>query len=74
MPVLLLGAILLSTRIRLQVRRLRERPRLAVGVANDEQRERVDLFIDDLVRNHRPLLPAFHPVIEPVDEDWNASR
>ncbi|AGA35351.1 hypothetical protein TVNIR_3723 [Thioalkalivibrio nitratireducens DSM 14787] len=41
------------------------------GVANDAQRERVDAFIaDELLNEEMPLLPAFHPVIEPVDEDW----
>jgi len=40
-------------------------------VADDEQRARVDRFIEDeLVDGELPLLPAFHPVIKPVDEDW----
>jgi len=39
-------------------------------VADDEQRARVDRFIEDeLVDGELPLLPAFHPVIKPVDED-----
>ena len=42
-----------------------------LGVADDRQRERVDHYIaDELVHDDLPLLPAFHPVIEPVDEDW----
>jgi glycogen debranching enzyme len=40
------------------------------GVANDARRRRVDAFIDGLVNDDLPLLPAFHPVIRPVDEDW----
>lgn len=40
-------------------------------VADDLQRERVDAFIaEELVHEDFPLLPAFHPVIKPVDEDW----
>ncbi len=39
-------------------------------VANDDQRERVDTYIDTLVPPGLKLLPAFFPVIEPVDEDW----
>lgn len=40
-------------------------------VADDDQRARVDDFIStELVRDRLPLLPAFHPVIEPVHEDW----
>jgi hypothetical protein len=42
-------------------------------VADDTQRVRVDAFIDERTANHElPLLPAFHPVIEPVDEDWES--
>ncbi|AHF00325.1 amylo-alpha-1,6-glucosidase [Thioalkalivibrio paradoxus] len=41
------------------------------GVADAAQRERVDAFIaEQLLSDELPLLPAFHPVIEPVDEDW----
>ena len=41
------------------------------GLANDDQRRRVDRFIvDEAVNRALPLLPAFHPVIEPIDEDW----
>ena len=41
------------------------------GVADDAQRNKVDAFIVEALDNDDlPLLPAFHPVIEPVDEDW----
>ena len=41
-------------------------------VADDAQRAAVDLFIehDGVIPDHMPLLPAFYPVIEPVDKDW----
>lgn len=42
-----------------------------LGVADDEQRGKVDAFIaGELINDGMPLLPAFHPVIEPLDEDW----
>lgn len=42
-----------------------------LDVADDEQRNNVDEYIDhELAQGELPLLPAFHPVIEPVDEDW----
>ena len=43
-----------------------------LGVANEEQRTRVDAFIDNegIVPDNMALLPAFYPVIEPVDKDW----
>lgn len=42
-----------------------------LGVANDEQRDYVDSHLDDISPNELPLIPAFHPVIRPVDEkDW----
>lgn len=42
-----------------------------LGVADDTQCNRVDAFIAEEINNaDLPLLPAFHPVIEPVDEDW----
>jgi glycogen debranching enzyme len=42
-----------------------------LDVADDDQRRRVDDFIDNnLIDNKQHLLPAFHPVIQPVDEDW----
>ncbi|MCB0284506.1 MAG: glycogen debranching protein [Calditrichaeota bacterium] len=40
-------------------------------VANKEQVEKVDKYIiDNLVSDTNKLLPAFHPVITPRDEDW----
>ena len=43
-----------------------------LGVADDAQRTAVDGFIssDDVVPRDIALLPAFHPVIAPVDRDW----
>ncbi len=41
-----------------------------LGVANQDRRRKVDDFIGGIVNNDLPLLPAFHPVIRPVDEDW----
>ncbi len=42
-----------------------------LGVADDRQRSRVDEHIaNQLVHDDFPLLPAFDPVIKPVDEDW----
>jgi hypothetical protein len=42
------------------------------GVADDQQRAEVDRFIaDELVPEQLALLPAFHPVITPKDEDWD---
>lgn len=41
------------------------------GVADARQRERVDRYIDELIADREfRLLPAFSPVISPVDEDW----
>ncbi|MBK1700417.1 amylo-alpha-1,6-glucosidase [Thiococcus pfennigii] len=40
-------------------------------VADDDQRREVDDFIATRATlDALPLLPAFHPVIQPVDEDW----
>lgn len=39
-------------------------------IATDEQRTAVDNFILDTTVDALPLLPAFSPVIQPVDEDW----
>jgi hypothetical protein len=40
-------------------------------VADTSQTDKVDEFITSrIVREELPLLPAFHPVIRPVDEDW----
>jgi hypothetical protein len=42
-----------------------------LDVADNEQRSTVDNFVvREVVRDDLPLLPAFHPVIKPVDEDW----
>jgi hypothetical protein len=42
-----------------------------LGVASREQSEAVDATVDSIVPDELPLLPAFHPVIQPVDEaDW----
>ncbi len=42
-----------------------------LDVADDRQRGIVDGYIaDNLVHEELPLLPAFHPVVKPVDEDW----
>lgn len=40
-------------------------------VSDDSRREIVDNYITGLTENYRiRLLPAFHPVITPVDNDW----
>jgi glycogen debranching enzyme len=42
-----------------------------LNVADDAQRSKVDAFIaGEVVNDQLPLLPAFHPVIKPVDEHW----
>jgi len=42
-----------------------------LGVADDEQRWRVDRFLEaEVINPDLPVLPAFYPVIEPVDADW----
>lgn len=42
-----------------------------LDVAKDEQRRAVDQFLaDEIVPDGVSLLPAFHPVITPKDEDW----
>ncbi|MEA1889350.1 MAG: glycoside hydrolase 100 family protein [Pseudomonadota bacterium] len=44
-----------------------------LDVADDEQRDNVDTFIaEELANDELPLLPAFHPVIKPVDQDWES--
>jgi len=41
------------------------------GVADDSQCSKIDEFISgELVNDELALLPAFYPVIKPVDEDW----
>jgi glycogen debranching enzyme len=42
----------------------------ALGVADARQIERVDARIEEIAHDEAALLPAFHPVIEPWDEDW----
>jgi len=39
-------------------------------IADDEQRECVNRFINDTVHDDMPLIPAFLPVIQPMDRDW----
>ncbi|MFO8156236.1 MAG: amylo-alpha-1,6-glucosidase [Pseudomonadota bacterium] len=39
-------------------------------VAYDDQRTEVDRFIEGIVSDELPLLPAFHPAIDPEDQDW----
>lgn len=41
-----------------------------LDVADDEQRQAVDAYIEKRGPAELPLLAAFHPVIEPVDDDW----
>lgn len=45
-------------------------------LADESQRDSVDTYIDSIVEDKRiTLLPAFHPVIKPVDEsDWQDLR
>lgn len=42
-----------------------------LDVSDDRRRGQVDTFIEELTADFPfRLLPAFHPVIKPVDEDW----
>jgi len=42
-----------------------------MGVADKDQRERIDRYItDEVLHDDVMLLPAFHPVITPADADW----
>ncbi|MGD2109103.1 MAG: glycoside hydrolase 100 family protein [Phycisphaerae bacterium] len=42
-----------------------------LNVATDAQRDSVDAYIRELLADRTiRLLPAFHPVIRPVDDDW----
>jgi hypothetical protein len=42
-----------------------------LDVADDAQRAEVDkLLANEVTPDALPLLPAFHPVIQPVDQDW----
>jgi len=41
-------------------------------VANDHQRAAVDAYLANCVlKSGSPLVPAFHPIITPKDEDWD---
>lgn len=42
-----------------------------LGLADDHQCAAVDQYIADIVPEKMALLPAFHPIIEPVDRDWS---
>ncbi len=39
-------------------------------IADEQQCTQVDAFIDSIVQKDKPLLPAFYPIIEPKDRDW----
>lgn len=39
-------------------------------IASDQQRNQVDHYIEKIVSEELPLIPAFHPVIKAIDEDW----
>jgi glycogen debranching enzyme len=42
-----------------------------LGVAPEHCTQKVDQYISEkLVHNQTTLMPAFHPVIKPVDDDW----
>lgn len=43
-----------------------------LGVADEDQVSRVDRFIESegMIPDDLPILPAFYPVIEPMDRDW----
>jgi len=42
-----------------------------LGESSEQRSAKVDSYIDEIiVDNDIKLLPAFHPVIKPVDEDW----
>ena len=41
-----------------------------LDVAEDQQCQAVDAHISSISNESLPLLPAFSPVIQPVDEDW----
>ncbi len=41
-----------------------------LDVADREQADAVDGFIEQIVPAELALLPAFHPVIQPLDRDW----
>ncbi|MBN1421442.1 MAG: glycogen debranching protein [Planctomycetes bacterium] len=41
-----------------------------LGIASAEQAQAVDRVLDEICPPALPLVPAFHPVIRPVDKDW----
>ncbi|HUG74606.1 MAG TPA: glycoside hydrolase 100 family protein [Acidimicrobiia bacterium] len=41
-----------------------------IGIADDEAADAVDEYVDGLLDPDMPVMPAFHPAIDPVDEDW----
>jgi len=41
-----------------------------INVADESQSEQVDNYIRHITPKAISLLPAFHPIIEPVDRDW----
>lgn len=45
-----------------------------LDVADDDQRARVNDYLHDITPDELTLIPAFHPVIKPVDEDWDELR
>lgn len=42
-----------------------------VGVADDDQQSAVAGYVDGLLDDDLPLVPAFHPVITPIDAAWD---
>jgi len=41
------------------------------GIADDAQREAVDQYVEqEVVQKDLRVLPAFHPIIQPTDADW----
>ncbi|MGM0517177.1 MAG: amylo-alpha-1,6-glucosidase [Pseudomonadota bacterium] len=41
-----------------------------LNVADESQSEQVDRYIREITPDEICLLPAFHPIIDPVDRDW----
>jgi hypothetical protein len=40
-------------------------------VSDDERQKKVDSYIrSEIIKNKETLIPAFHPVIKPMDHDW----
>lgn len=40
------------------------------GIAKPQQQRIVDQYIDNITPKNMKLIPAFHPVILPIDKDW----